>query len=163
MTIKKRNRVLAIDDEPSMIEWLKILLEHEGYEVRTAMIGTRGEEIFKTWKPDVVVTDMLLPDADGLELLRKFKQIHADTEVIVVTGHGSVVKAVEAMKAGAHSFVEKPIEPDTLLIFQSGSGAAITLRTQANCDAIAPGHTVSLAFPKQALHYFDAATGQRVE
>ena len=115
MTIKKRNRVLAIDDEPSMIEWLKILLEHEGYEVRTAMIGTRGEEIFKTWKPDVVVTDMMLPDADGLELLRKFKQIHADTEVIVVTGHGSVVKAVEAMKAGAHSFVEKPIEPDTLL------------------------------------------------
>src|SRR3954469_16676202 len=97
MTMKKRNRVLAIDDEPSMIEWLKILLEHEGYEVSTAMIGTRGEEIFKTWKPDVVVTDMMLPDADGLELLRKFKQIHADTEVIVVTGHGSVVKAVEAM------------------------------------------------------------------
>ena len=107
--------MLAIDDEPAMIEWLKILLEHEGYEVRTAMIGTRGEEIFKTWKPDVVVTDMMLPDADGLELLRKFKQIHADTEVIVITGHGSVPKAVEAMKAGAHSFVEKPIEPDTLL------------------------------------------------
>ena len=115
MTLKKKSRVLAIDDEPAMIEWLKILLEHEGYEVRTAMIGTRGEEIFKTWKPDVVVTDMMLPDADGLELLRKFKQIHADTEVIVITGHGSVPKAVEAMKAGAHSFVEKPIEPDTLL------------------------------------------------
>src|SRR5918993_504172 len=115
MTTKKKNRVLAIDDEPAMIEWLKILLEHEGYEVRTAMIGTRGEEIFKTWKPDVVVTDMMLPDIDGLELLGRFKQIHADTEVIVITGHGSVPKAVEAMKAGAHSFVEKPIEPDTLL------------------------------------------------
>src|SRR5215208_4594608 len=114
-TPKKKYRVLAIDDEPAMIEWLKILLEHEGYEVRTAMIGTRGEEIFKTWKPDVVVTDMLLPDIDGLELLRKFKQTHSDTEVIVVTGHGSVPKAVEAMKAGAHSFIEKPIEPDTLL------------------------------------------------
>src|SRR5919112_500461 len=106
MTTKKKNRVLAIDDEPSMIEWLKILLEHEGYEVRTAMIGTRGEEIFKTWKPDVVVTDMMLPDADGLELLRKFKQIHSDTEVIVITGHGSVPKAVEAMKAGAHSLIQ---------------------------------------------------------
>src|SRR6478672_11412107 len=115
MTLKKKSRVLAIDDEPAMIEWLKILLEHEGYEVRTAMIGTRGEEIFKTWKPDVVITDMMLPDVDGLELLRKFKQTHADTEVIVVTGHGSVPKAVEAMKGGAHSFVEKPIEPDTLL------------------------------------------------
>ena len=59
--------------------------------------------------------------------------------------------------------VKEAIEPDTLLIFQSGSGAAITLRTQANCDAIAPGQTISLAFPKQALHYFDAATGRRVE
>ena len=100
MLTKKKNRVLAIDDEPAMIEWLKILLEHEGYEVRTAMIGTRGEEIFRTWKPDVVVTDMMLPDADGLELLRKFKQTYPDTEVIVITGHGSVPKAVEAMKAG---------------------------------------------------------------
>ncbi len=115
MTLKKKSRVLAVDDEPAMIEWLKILLEHEGYEVRTAMIGTRGEEIFKTWKPDVVVTDMLLPDIDGLELLRRFKQTNPATEVIVVTGHASVPKAVEAMKAGAHGFVEKPIEPDTLL------------------------------------------------
>src|SRR5215207_8958461 len=116
MTITKRkNRVLAVDDEPSMIEWLKILLEHEGYEVRTAMIGTRGEEIFKTWKPDVVVTDMMLPDVDGLELLRRFKQTHPDTEVIVITGHGSVQKAVEAMKAGAFEFAEKPVDADALL------------------------------------------------
>ncbi len=115
MSVKRKNRVLAIDDEPSMIEWLKILLEHEGYEVRTAMIGTRGEEIFKTWKPEIVVTDMMLPDVDGLELLRRFKQTHADTEVIVITGHGSVQKAVEAMKAGAFEFAEKPVDADTLL------------------------------------------------
>ena len=81
MTTKKKNRVLAIDDEPAMIEWLKMVLEHEGYEVRTAMIGTRGEEIFRTWRPDVVVTDMMLPDADGLELL---PQVQADPR-----GHGS--------------------------------------------------------------------------
>ena len=86
---KKKSRVLAIDDEPSMIEWLKILLEHEGHEVRTAMVGTRGEDIFRSWKPDVVVTDMMLPDADGLELLRKFKQTHGDTEVIVITSRYS--------------------------------------------------------------------------
>ena len=107
MTMKKRNRVLAIDDEPAMIEWLKILLEHEGYEVRTAMIGTRGEEIFKTWKPDVVVTDMMLPDIDGLELLRRFKQAHADTEVIVVTGHQADL--VEQALAGLNvKFVRNP-------------------------------------------------------
>jgi DNA-binding NtrC family response regulator len=115
MNSKRKTRVLAIDDEPSMIEWLKILLEHEGYEVRTAMIGTRGDEIFRTWKPDVVVTDMMLPDIDGLELLRRFKQVSGDAEVIVITGHGSVPKAVEAMKAGAFQFVEKPVEPENLL------------------------------------------------
>ena len=75
MTSKKKYRVLAIDDEPAMIEWLKILLEHEGYEVRTAMIGTRGEEIFKTWKPDVVVTDMMLP---GRRRPRAASEVQAD-------------------------------------------------------------------------------------
>lgn len=59
--------------------------------------------------------------------------------------------------------VKEAIEPDTLLIFQSAGAASITLRTQANCDAIETGQPVSLSFPKQALHYFDAATGQRVE
>jgi len=59
--------------------------------------------------------------------------------------------------------VKEAIEPDTLLIFQNPGGTAITLRTQANCDAIEAGQPLSLSFPKQALHYFDAATGQRVE
>jgi ABC-type sugar transport system ATPase subunit len=58
--------------------------------------------------------------------------------------------------------VKEAIEPDTLLIFQLGGGAAITLRTQRNCDAIEPGQPVALSFPKDALHYFDAATGQRL-
>src|ERR1700741_972823 len=75
MSIKRKKRILAIDDEPAMTDWLKILLEHAGYEVRTALIGTRGEEVFKTWRPDAVITDMMLPDVDGIELVRKFKQV----------------------------------------------------------------------------------------
>jgi sn-glycerol 3-phosphate transport system ATP-binding protein len=58
--------------------------------------------------------------------------------------------------------VKEAIEPDTLLIFQNNGGAAVTLRTQKNCDAIAPGQSVGLSFPKDALHYFDAATGLRL-
>ena len=67
---------------------------------------------------------------------------------------------------GAMTFtvdVKEAVEPDTLLIFQNSGGSAITLRTQANCDAIEAGQPVGLAFPKLALHYFDARTGQRVE
>ena len=64
-TPKRRRRVLAIDDEPQMTEWLKMVIEADGYEVRTALIGTRGEEIYKQWRPDLVVTDLMLPDVDG--------------------------------------------------------------------------------------------------
>lgn len=115
MTNKRKARVLAIDDEATMLEWLKTILENDGYEVRAAMNAGRGEELFRAWKPDAVVTDLMLPDLDGVELLKRFKAAHADTEVIVLTGHGSVPKAVEAIRAGAYSFVEKPTEPDTLI------------------------------------------------
>lgn len=115
MITKRKKKVLAIDDEPSMTEWLKILLEHAGYEVRTALIGVRGEEIFKTWKPDAVIADMMLPDVDGVELVRSFKQINPDAEIILISGHGSIPKAVDAVKAGASFFLEKPIEADGIL------------------------------------------------
>src|SRR5881396_3303807 len=115
MSLKRKKRVLAIDDEPAMTDWLKILLEHAGYEVRTALIGTRGEELFKTWRPDAVITDMMLPDVDGIELVRKFKQLDPEAEVIVVTGQGNIPRSVEAVKAGAFDFLEKPINQRTLI------------------------------------------------
>ncbi|HVC20569.1 MAG TPA: sigma-54 dependent transcriptional regulator [Vicinamibacterales bacterium] len=115
MSVKRKKRVLAIDDEASMTEWLQILLEHAGYEVRTALIGTRGEETFKSWRPDAVVTDLMLPDMDGIELVRRFKEANPDVEVIVISGQGSISRAVDAVKAGASYFVEKPVEPEGLL------------------------------------------------
>src|SRR5688500_13166715 len=115
MSLKRKKRGLAIDDEPSMTEWLKILLEHAGYEVKTALIGTRGEEIFRTWRPDAVVTDMMLPDIDGIELVRKFKQLESEAEIIVITGQGNIPRSVEAVKAGAFDFLEKPIDAERLL------------------------------------------------
>jgi DNA-binding NtrC family response regulator len=115
MSLKRKKRVLAIDDEPAMTEWLKILLEHAGYEVRTALIGTRGEELFKTWRPDAVITDMMLPDVDGIELVRKFKQVDSEAEVIVITGQGNIPRSVEAVKAGAFDFLEKPVDAERLL------------------------------------------------
>ena len=115
MSSKRKKKVLAIDDEPSMTEWLRILLEHAGYEVKTALIGTRGEEIFKSWQPDAVVIDMLLPDVDGIELVRKFKQLDPETEVIMITGQGNIPRSVEAVKAGAFDFLEKPVDADRLV------------------------------------------------
>src|ERR671916_1068734 len=112
---KRRKRVLAIDDEPAMTEWLKMVIEADGYEVRTALIGTRGEEIFKQWRPDVVVTDLMLPDVDGIQLLRRLKEVDVWPEVIVISGQGTVARAVEAGQAGAFYFLEKPVSQDGLL------------------------------------------------
>ena len=100
MTNKRKARVLAIDDEPAMTEWLKTVIENEGYEVRTALIGTRGEELFKQWRPDVVVTDLMLPDLDGIELLQTLQGDRRRPEVIVISGHGTMPRAVEARQAG---------------------------------------------------------------
>jgi DNA-binding NtrC family response regulator len=112
---KRRRRVLAIDDEPAMTEWLKMVIEAEGYEVRTALIGTRGEEIFKQWRPDVVVTDLMLPDLDGIALLRRLKDLDGSPEVIIISGQGTLARAVEAGQAGAFFFLEKPVSQDGLM------------------------------------------------
>src|SRR5881394_93817 len=112
---KRRKRVLAIDDEPAMTEWLKMVIEAEGFEVRTALIGTRGEEIFKQWRPDVVVTDLMLPDVDGVQLLRRLKDIDPSPEVIIISGQGTLARAVEAGQAGAFFFLEKPVSQDGLM------------------------------------------------
>jgi DNA-binding NtrC family response regulator len=112
---KRRRRVLAIDDEPAMTEWLKMVIEAEGYEVRTALIGTRGEEIFKQWRPDVVVTDLMLPDLDGIQLLRRLKEIDPLPEIVVISGQGTISKAVEAGQAGAFYFLEKPVSQEGVL------------------------------------------------
>src|SRR5207244_13456137 len=112
---KRRKRVLAIDDEPSMTEWLKMGVEAEGYEVRTALIGTRGEEIFKQWRPDVVITDLMLPDLDGIALMRRLKEIDPSPEIIVISGQGTIARAVEAGQAGAFFFLEKPVSQDGLM------------------------------------------------
>ena len=115
MSLKRKKRVLAIDDEPAMADWLKILLEHAGYDVRTSANGSRGEELFKVWHPDVVVTDLLLPDIDGIELVRRLKQIDPEPEVIVISGQGNIPRSVEAVKAGAFDFLEKPVDGARLL------------------------------------------------
>src|SRR3954466_15685251 len=112
---KRRKRVLAIDDEPAMTEWLKMVIEAEGFEVRTALIGTRGEEVFKQWRPDVVVTDLMLPDIDGIALLRRLKEIDAWPEIIIISGQGTLARAVEAGQAGAFYFLEKPVSQDGLM------------------------------------------------
>ncbi len=112
---KRRKRVLAIDDEPTVTDWLRLVIEAEGYEVRTALVGNRGEEVFRQWRPDVVVIDPVLPDLDGIALLKRLKEIDEVPEIIVMSAPGNVSRALEAGQAGAFYFLEKPVSQEGLI------------------------------------------------
>jgi DNA-binding NtrC family response regulator len=109
-------KILAIDDDHYTLEFLQISLQSKGYEVLTATLGGEGLQISQNEKPDLVITDLRLPDVDGLELLKRFKEVLPETEVIVISGYGAVEVAVEATKQGAFYFVEKPVKLDNLLV-----------------------------------------------
>src|SRR6266576_2935940 len=114
--IKTRDiRVLVVDDEPMMTDSLKRHLADEGYAVDTAASGAEAIDMFDGGAHHLAICDVQLPDMDGLTLLRHMKDAKPKTEVIVVTGYGSVQTAVEAIKAGAFYFVEKPFDFEELL------------------------------------------------
>ncbi len=111
-----KKRALVIDDDFSTLELMKFQLEAEDFFVITAEIGAKGLDFIKELEFDIILTDLNLPDINGIEMVKKIKEISPNTEIIMITGDGSVGKAVEAAKAGAFHFVEKPIDFDELIL-----------------------------------------------
>ncbi len=111
MSGEKRERMLVVDDEQGMREMLSVLLTRAGYQVDMASTGRQGIRKISIEEPyDVVVTDLVMPGADGMEVLESVKQRNPDTQVIVITAHGSTENAVEAMKRGAYDYITKPFK-----------------------------------------------------
>lgn len=109
-----KNKILAIDDDPFALELFQIGLSK--CDVLTATLGSEGLRIAIEERPDVILTDLRLPDMDGIELLKQVKDVLPDTEVILISGFGTFDVAVEAMRNGAFYFVEKPVNIDRLQI-----------------------------------------------
>ena len=109
-------KLLVIDDEASTRDLLKMSLESEGYTVFVAEDGPKGLEIFARENPPVVLTDIKMPGMDGIEVLRKVKEQSPDTEVIVITGHGEMNLAVQALQLEASDFINKPISDEGLAV-----------------------------------------------
>jgi DNA-binding NtrC family response regulator len=105
-----RTKILVVDDEPAMREVLQMRLEEWGYQVRLASNGLEGREFVADYDPDIVISDVIMPECSGLELLRNLKGDRPDRPVILITAHGSVDMAVEAMKNGARDFITKPLD-----------------------------------------------------
>ena len=102
-------KVLVVDDEVALAETMAEALERSGYDVIVAHSGAEGLKILERQEPSIILTDLKMEGMDGLTLLKKAKQELADAEVVVVTGHGDVKTAVEAMRAGAANYVQKPV------------------------------------------------------
>ena len=109
-------KILVVDDEKGIRESLRWSLEDEGFEVLLAENGYKALELLKGTSVDVVVLDLLLPDIDGLDVLRKIKKHYPEIPVIVMSGHGTIETAVKSIKLGAYNFLEKPISLDELMV-----------------------------------------------
>ena len=109
--------VLIVDDEKNYPLVLSAVLEEEGFETVAANSGHEALEILGTTQIDLVLTDMKMPLMDGLELLKNIKAKNSDLPVIMMTAHGTVDKAVEAMQKGAHSYILKPFDNERLIIY----------------------------------------------
>lgn len=109
-------KALLIDDDVSTLDLMRFQLEDEGFEVVTAENGTKGLDFLKDNEFDIILTDLQLPDLSGIEMVKRSKEILPDTEIIMITGYGSTDKAVEATKAGAFYYVEKPVEFAELMV-----------------------------------------------
>jgi len=108
--------ILVIDDERSIRNTLKEILEYEKFTVDLAEHGLDGLEKYKNGSYDIVLCDIKMPEMDGLELLEKFSGEEGDAQVIMISGHGNIDNAVEAIKKGAYDFIEKPLDLNRLLI-----------------------------------------------
>lgn len=103
-------KVLVIDDETPTLMMFRLTLGAFGYEVFTAENGQEGLEIFKRERPSIVLTDIKMPGMNGIEVLKRIKEINPTTEVIVITGHGDMDLAIQALNLDATDFINKPIQ-----------------------------------------------------
>ncbi len=134
-----KGRILIIDDEEILRESCRRVLEPAGYEVRTAKAGREGLQLLDAGRVDLVLTDLKMPDIDGIEVLIRIKENWPDTQVIIMTGYGTVNTAVRAMKMGVFDYIEKPFSPDDLLALVARALSRLS-SDEAASKEIVPSH-----------------------
>jgi len=109
-------RILVIDDEQGIRAALGQLLEFEGYEVRTVANATDGIAEYQKWKPQLVFLDVKMAGMDGLEALKRIRELDPTATVVIISGHATIRTAVEATQLGAYEILEKPLDTDRILV-----------------------------------------------
>ncbi|HLT23671.1 MAG TPA: response regulator, partial [Ignavibacteria bacterium] len=105
------DKILVVDDEQSIIDTLKLILNHDNYQVDGCLDGASALKQVKEESYDLILLDIKMPRMDGMEVLDKLMEMNPDEVVIMISGHGNIETAVEATKKGAYNFLQKPL-PD---------------------------------------------------
>ena len=128
-----KQSVLVVDDEPDIRELLEITLTRMGLDVESAADYSTATRLLQTRRFDFCLTDMKLPDGDGIALVKHIQQQAADMPVAVITAHGNMELAIRAMKAGAYDFVSKPVSLDKLRkLIEKGLQAPLAEQSQSH-------------------------------
>jgi two-component system response regulator AtoC len=128
--MKRPVRIVAIDDEETMLRILKRSLEPEGYSVETYLNAEEALKRLESGSVDVLITDLMMPGIDGLNVIERTRAIDKDIVIIVITAYSSVESAVRAIRAGAYDFIPKPFDPEHLLIILRRAIEARNLRIE---------------------------------
>ena len=148
----EKPKILVVEDDDSMQDFLSTFLEREGYQVRWASHGGIAQQMLEQEPFDVVITDIIMPEVDGVEVLDHVKEKYPDTSVIIMTGRSSVRQAVELIRRGADDYFKKPFDIDEMLHVirksldhrrarRDAATAAVVLPPAAVPAAVAPGAT----------------------
>src|SRR4051812_40214774 len=110
--LPEKKQVLIVDDEPNLRKILAAQLSRDGYDVLLAEDGEQGLSLLREHHIDLVITDLKMPKVDGMTLLRHALAEHAELPIVMITAHGTVDTAVEALKLGAFDYLTKPFDKD---------------------------------------------------
>jgi DNA-binding NtrC family response regulator len=125
--VSEQNRVLVVDDDDGVREYVEAVLSRAGMEVVCAANGAHGMKALDERSPDLVLLDLAMPDASGLDLLLRIKELRGDLPVVMLSGQGEAANVVESIRRGAADFLAKPFEPEQL---QVAVERALNLRGQ---------------------------------
>ena len=145
-----KQRILIVDDEANIRNSLTAVLTDEGYECLPAKDGQEALQLVETEELQLIITDLVMPNLDGLELLREVRKNHEDIRVIMLTAYGTVESAVQALKFGAVDFLLKPVDFEMLLLKVQEVFREVALRREVEqmkqqcqagtCDGVPEAH-----------------------
>jgi two-component system, NtrC family, nitrogen regulation response regulator NtrX len=123
-------RILVIDDEQGIRAALGQLLEYEGYEVKALSSAQEGIGEFQKWRPNLVFLDVKMAGMDGMEALKKIRELDPSALVVMISGHATIRTAVEATQAGAYEILEKPLDTDRILVMLRNAFSSLELQEE---------------------------------